>query len=472
MSDVLLVDLSAIVHPLWHMSGREPDPNWTAQSAVRQVLRIADGHTHVAVCADRGRSFRKALSSSYKANRPEQDAPLHHQLRLAEEELREAGFPVWAQETYEADDIIATAVQEATGRGLTVTIATSDKDLMTLVDDQLGVELRSTHNDQVYTEAAVAAKFGVKPTQMGDYLALVGDASDNVKGVAGVGPKTAAVLLTKFGTLEAVIARAPTDVSSVAQRTAIAEAARTHLTESRQLIALRPDATIPFEDVLKDRVPVQRNDAMTDDLKTPASFVEENQPDPTPTPGTQGVSAALVKTTTVDVEPFTGAWTQQLEPRNPADARTIAKWVHTSRLFQAFGSPEAVFSIILAGRELNLGTMASLRGFHMVEGRPTIAADLLRGLVLASGKADYFTCTERTPERATWVTKRQGSPHEMTLTYTLEEAKLAGLVREKSGWVKHPADMCAKSASTKLCRLAYADLAFGLYSPEELGGEE
>jgi hypothetical protein len=115
--------------------------------------------------------------------------------------------------------------------------------------------------------------------------------------------------------------------------------------------------------------------------------------------------------------------------------------------------------------------MASLRGFHVVEGRPTIAADLLRSLVLRSGKAQYFTCTERTAERSTWTTKRVGDMDAVTLSYTMAEAQQANLVRPNSGWAKHPADMLAKSASTKLARLVYPDVAFSLYAPEELGGE-
>ncbi len=211
---------------------------------------------------------------------------------------------------------------------------------------------------------------------------------------------------------------------------------------------------------------------MSEPLDTPATIVDETQPEPAPTSDVTKPSESLAKATAVDVEPFVGAWERQLEPRNPADARTIAKWLHSSRLFSQYGSPEAVFSIVLAGRELGLGTMASLRGFHVVEGKPTMAADLMRALVLASAKAEYFVCKTRTKETATWETKRKGDPYPVEVTYTMAEAILAGVIRAKSAWEKHPIDMLAKTASAKLCRLVYADVTFGLYATEEMEGAE
>jgi hypothetical protein len=99
-----------------------------------------------------------------------------------------------------------------------------------------------------------------------------------------------------------------------------------------------------------------------------------------------------------------------------------------------------------------------------------MAADLMRALVLASGKAEYFMCRSRSKNSATWETKRKGDPTSCELTYTFDEAVLAGLIRPRSGWEKHPADMVAKTASAKLCRMVYADVTFGLYSAEEMGG--
>jgi hypothetical protein len=160
------------------------------------------------------------------------------------------------------------------------------------------------------------------------------------------------------------------------------------------------------------------------------------------------------------------------------EAQALAKWVHASRLFiGSHANPEAAYMTILAGRELGLQAMASLRAIFIVEGKPTLAADLIRGLVLSSGKAEYFRCTERTPEAAAFVTKRKDDPsaEPMTLRFTLDDAKRAGLggwngtkFKDGSAWLKSPADQCVARASAKLARLVFPDVVHGLYDPSEL----
>ena len=157
---------------------------------------------------------------------------------------------------------------------------------------------------------------------------------------------------------------------------------------------------------------------------------------------------------------------RQLEPQSMNQAVQLAGLLFKARLFGAYGTPEAVLSTVLSGRELGLSAMASLRAFHIVEGRPTLAADALRALVIKSGKAKSFRCTERTPTAATFVTQREGD-EPMELRYTIEEAHAAGLVKNGSGWTKNPADMLVARASSKLARLVYPDVVAGLYAPEE-----
>jgi hypothetical protein len=157
---------------------------------------------------------------------------------------------------------------------------------------------------------------------------------------------------------------------------------------------------------------------------------------------------------------------RQLEPQSMNQAVQLAGLLFKARLFGAYGTPEAVLSTVLSGRELGISAMASLRAFHIVEGRPTLAADALRALVIKSGKAKSFRCTERTPTAATFVTQREGD-EPMELRYTIEEAHAAGLVKNGSGWTKNPADMLVARASSKLARLVYPDVVAGLYAPEE-----
>jgi hypothetical protein len=175
-------------------------------------------------------------------------------------------------------------------------------------------------------------------------------------------------------------------------------------------------------------------------------------------------------------------FSQQLEPRNMDDAVTLAQRMFDSRLFSAYGTPQAVLATVLAGRELGIPAMASLRAFHIIEGKPTLSAGAIQSLVVKSGKARYFRCSERTDQRATFVTQRGDDP-EMALSYTIEDGRRAFMftpdmdvkaLAEKerkwqaSSWGKNPADMCVARAATKLARLVYPDVVSGLYAPEEM----
>ena len=92
----------------------------------------------------------------------------------------------------------------------------------------------------------------------------------------------------------------------------------------------------------------------------------------------------------------------------------------------------------------------------------------MRAIVLQSGAAQFFRCTTRTHEQATFVTQRKGDPDPIELTYTILEAREAGLIKDGSGWKKSPADMLVARASSKLARLVYPDILHGIYAPEEL----
>jgi 5'-3' exonuclease len=468
---ILLIDLSSLVHPLFHLSGDQPDVNWTSNQAVAKVYALANGSPHVAICADRGRSFRREIDPTYKANRPEKDAALFEQLNRTERVLSDDGFPIWAADGYEADDIIARAVW-----GLTVQhpvknslrIASADKDLLQLVNDDTGVSVLSLKTGQLIDEAAVLEKFKITPAQMRDYLTLVGDSADNIKGAPGIGPVKAAELLKTFGSLDSVMAHLE-DVTPRTKQTLTEHGLA--LERARLLVTLKTDAPIDVSEVFKPRTPKPKErDVMAEMVEQMDQEADVSEP----TSGTDKPPVATPDTqiARVDIEPFTGAWSRALEPRSARDTMAIARVLFDSRFFAGYGNPQAVAAIIFAGRELNLGMMASLRGFYNVKGKVCMAADLMRALVLASPVCEYFTCTERSLTKATWVTKRKGDPTSTTLTYTLEEAQKAGLITSGSAWEKQQPDMIAKTGSSKLCRLSYADVTFGLYSLEEMGGDE
>ena len=157
------------------------------------------------------------------------------------------------------------------------------------------------------------------------------------------------------------------------------------------------------------------------------------------------------------------------------DAVRLAQRLHDSRMFSAYGTPQAVLSTVLLGRELGMPAMASLRSIHIIEGKHSLSAELMVALVLKSGMAEYFRLVETTDKVCTYETKRQGSDKPQSLSYTIEQAEQADLLKpSRSGkltnWQKMPKQMLRARCKSELARLEYPDLTAlaGLYTPEEL----
>src|ERR1017187_9091202 len=467
---VVLIDLSSIAHPIFHVTASDPDPNRTSIDTVAKVRALASGQPHVAICCDAPPYLRKTIDPDYKANRPESDATLQHQITLARETLLGDGFPVWAVKGFEADDLIATGARLAQEAGLDVLVVSSDKDLLQLVGPH--VKAKSLRDGSILDEDAVVVKFGVEPWQVRDYLSLVGDTSDNVKGAKGIGPKKAAALLEKYGTLDRLYRYIEEtgcqDLGIKPSEALSLDEFKGRYPTVRSLIALRDDVSIPFTEIMADRVP-----------KDAAAFIQEEpmevenpvklNGDPMPSifaPESAPLATGLALVHEAElVAP--AEWEMQLEPRSMREAKILASDMFSSRLFSAYGTAPAILSTIMAGRELGLQAMASLRAFHLIEGKPTLAADLIRALIIKSGKAKFFRCSERTAERATFETQRGDDPP-VSLTYTVEEKKADGPIKPGSAWAKSPADMCVARASSKLARLVFPDVVHGLYAHEEM----
>ncbi|WP_437832775.1 DNA polymerase I [Sorangium sp. So ce1153] len=212
--DVLyLIDLSGYVFRAYHaispLSSPSGEPTHATFGTVAMLTKLVDERkpAYLGVAMDSaGRTFRDDLDPRYKAHRPPPPPDLGVQMNRCREIVEAYRIPIFIHEGLEADDLIAVAVERAKERGLRVVIASSDKDLMQLVDDDR-VMLWDAMRDKVYGHPEVVAKFGVPPEQVRDLLALVGDTSDNVPGVPGVGLKTAAELLAQFGSLASLYAR-------------------------------------------------------------------------------------------------------------------------------------------------------------------------------------------------------------------------------------------------------------------------
>ena len=206
-------------------------------------LNKADGPTHMAVILDASsKTFCNDMYSDYKAHRSPPPEDLVPQFPLIRTATRAFSIPCIETEGLEADDIIACYCFAARDAGWKVTIVSSDKDLMQLIDDD-HIDMLDTMNDRRIDRAYVTEKFGVGPELLGDVLALMGDSVDNVPGVPGIGPKTAAQLIQQFGTLEAVLAGTEAITKPKLKQSLIDHADNARL--SRELVRLVCDAALP-----------------------------------------------------------------------------------------------------------------------------------------------------------------------------------------------------------------------------------
>ena len=197
----------------------------------------------------KGKNFRHDIYKDYKANRPPMPEDLREQLSPLKEICNAMGMPVIEIPKVEADDVIATLAVMGSQQGMPMVISSLDKDLMQLVEDPL-VKMMNTMNNQIYDVAGVEEKFGVHPTQIVDYLAIVGDTSDNIPGVPKVGPKTAVKWLREFKNLQGIIDNADLLTGVVGQnfRDSIQD-----LDRNVELVTLKKDVDIKvsLEDLLK-----------------------------------------------------------------------------------------------------------------------------------------------------------------------------------------------------------------------------
>jgi DNA polymerase-1 len=207
---------------------------------------IADHQpTYIACAFDlAGPSFRRDLAADYKANRAPMPPDLVEQVPLVHEACEALGVPILSYERYEADDVLATLARRAVEAGLDAVIVTGDKDFFQLVDDH--VLVYNPRDDGTWFDAeGVREKFGVRPDQVVDVLALMGDAIDNVKGVPGIGEKGARDLIATHGSLDALLEAAPTLTQKRYREALLAHADDAR--QSRELVRLHTDVPVTLD---------------------------------------------------------------------------------------------------------------------------------------------------------------------------------------------------------------------------------
>jgi DNA polymerase-1 len=255
----VLIDGSGFIFRAFHALPPMTRPDGVPVNAVfgftNMLAKLLKDHegTHIAVIFDAGRlTFRNRIYDAYKAHRPPPPDELIPQFALVREATVAFGVPSIELEDWEADDLIASYARAAVECGGQATIVSSDKDLMQLI--RPGVGMLDPIKQKPIGPPEVMEKFGVAPDKLIEVQALMGDPTDNVPGVPGIGPKTAALLIGEFGTLDAVLDAAPAMKPSKRRDMLMqhADAARI----SRQLVTLRDDAPLPVPvDHLNPRPP-------------------------------------------------------------------------------------------------------------------------------------------------------------------------------------------------------------------------
>ncbi len=210
---VVLIDGSSYLFRAFHALPKLMSTKGHATGAIKGVIAMirklmADYEgSHIACVFDaKGQSFRNEIYPEYKANREKMPDDLREQIAPIQEIIRHMGMPLLIVEGVEADDVIGTLADQAVEADLDVVISTGDKDMAQLVNSR--VTLINTMTETAMDEAGVEEKFGVRPDQIVDYLALIGDTSDNIPGVPKCGPKTAVKWLAEYGSLDGVMKNA------------------------------------------------------------------------------------------------------------------------------------------------------------------------------------------------------------------------------------------------------------------------
>ena len=247
MKTLVLVDGSSYLYRAFHalpdLRNRHGEPTGAVKGVLSmlQKLRNETSADYIACVFDaKGKTFRDDWYPQYKANRPPMPDDLVQQIEPLHDSIRAMGWPLLMVAGVEADDVIGTLAKQAEALGVQTVISTGDKDITQLVNPM--VRLVNTMSNESLDEKGVQEKFGIKPTQVVDYLTLIGDSVDNVPGVDKVGPKTAVKWLSQYGTLDEVVAHAGEITGAVGENL---RKALPWLPTAKKLLSIKCDVPLP-----------------------------------------------------------------------------------------------------------------------------------------------------------------------------------------------------------------------------------
>lgn len=494
MSDIrsiALVDLSYLFAKSWHGQPRDAQPGHAAQVTMELLAAVRESVDHTIICLDAPPYWRKEIYPEYKGQRERPSDEEVAQKKWVLERVALDGYQVAKVQGFEADDLCATLALKYGAWCKDVRIVSADKDCAQCVTEnvRMYVPAVGAREALVLGPAQVAAKFGVQPKDMALLLALCGDKGDNLPGVPKVGAKTAAELITKYGSASGIIDAAARIVAGGGKIPATVQSVHeqaVHISIWLKLTTLRTDVPIDANVLLErkqakplvvdediERAAIQEETAVKEEVTQSVGEVQDAEFDPISKAPEGYVAPPLVAPKQEPAQTTalarTSTVTEDLQPLDIDSAYRLAKAFTNGRLYSKFHNPEAIFTIIVKARELGLKVTTALDGFHIIEGKPSASADMIRSLAERHPDCEYLMLVDSSAESATWETKNKRHPKPTSYTYTIEEARRAGL--KGGNWEKRPREMLTKTAGSKLARLCYPGAVMGLYCPEESGGE-
>jgi 5'-3' exonuclease len=452
------------------------------KKVVGYVLSRVEEFDHFAVAIDSPPYHRKLKLPDYKSGRDEKPASFYEERLRCIEDLTALGVHLFAVDGYEADDICAALVcDDALANAVgdhDWTILSSDKDLFQLLDPS--VHQVSLQTGKTITVDSLRERWDITPAQVQAFLALMGDSADNIPGVKGIGPKKATELLAKHGDIDGLLH----DLQHAA--TQFTPALATNLRNAapnlrlwQELCTLDRAVDIDALRMLKPIVatgeaafnpdqrheedPMHKDEYEDDRISEVGAGPDEADPGPPERESAPRTTAALATVAPRD-------WSKQLEPRDWSEAWRAAGMVVAARMFtNKFGSREQTCVVIMAGRARGLDMWTSLDGISIVKGNPFFSSALIIGMAQSHHECIYLRPVgEQSATSATWETMRRGWTEPLSMSYTIEQARLAGLVQRNTPWETRPAEMLLKQAGRVTARAAFSDIVGGLYDPEEI----
>jgi 5'-3' exonuclease len=444
----------------------------------------------------------------------------------------------WAQ-GYEADDVIATLAKEYSTWCNDVRIVGTDKDAAQCLNEHVTQYIPPVGDKdwEVRDVAAATAKFGVPPELMTLFQGLMGDTSDNIPGVKGIGKVKAAELANKYRTLTKLAEGMATEASKGAKSAVLDSLAANweNLVVSIKLATLDTGVPLDTESLLVVREPLPHKpressmdvpfDGFTgnetpmpeppppppsppapkEPLKVAAELYQEKLPEiqkaakdaelleqehdrereqsaendtTSNEPGDKAAESVrrhrAPATQALVTQTKYGLVTADLQPMDLTSAYQMSGWLFRGGLFAQFKSEAQIFTVMVRAKELGIGITTALAGHHIIDGKPVASADLIRALAERDANFEYLMPIEITATKVTWRGKHKKQPTYVDYSYTVEDAKLAGLIRsgnygKSSNWQTRPQDMMMKTAGSKLARLLWPGATMGCYCPEEMG---